>query len=218
MSDVLFKPLYIAIMASGKGSNLQAIIDAIEKGTLNARIRAVISNNSNSSALERARKHGIPAVHLSHKMYNTEEEFEESLLKLLADLEVEMICLAGYMKKLGLKTIRAYQNRILNIHPALLPFFGGKGMYGIAVHEAVLKSGIKVSGASIHICDEEYDTGPIIAQRTVPVLDDDSPETLAERVLAAEHELYPEVVQLFAEKRVIIQNRKSKILPASPLQ
>lgn len=206
-------PLYLAVLASGRGSNLQSIINSIEEGKLNARVRVVVSNNSKSGALERARKHDIPAVHLSHRMFSTESGFEDELLKLLSDFEVELICLAGYMKKLGPKTISKFHNRIINIHPALLPMFGGKGMYGMAVHEAVIKSGMKISGATVHICDEEYDTGPIVSQRAIQILETDTSETLAKRVLELEHQLYPETIQLFAENRVIIENRKTKILP-----
>lgn len=215
MSSTKRSPLNLAVFASGRGSNLQAIIDAIEKNTLNARIRAVISNNSKAGALQRAKKHAIPAVHLSHRMFDTEDAFEDDLLKLLSDLDVELICLAGYMKKLGSKTIAAFRNRIVNIHPALLPLFGGKGMYGMAVHEAVIKSGMKLTGVTVHICDEEYDTGPIIAQRTVPVEEGDTPETLAERVLQLEHRIYPEAIRLFAEDRVRIEGRIARILPES---
>ncbi|OGL41560.1 MAG: phosphoribosylglycinamide formyltransferase [Candidatus Schekmanbacteria bacterium RBG_13_48_7] len=206
-------PIYLAVFASGRGSNLQSIIDSIEHGKLNARIRIVLSNNSNAGALERAKKYGIPAVHLSHKMFETESEFENHLLKLLSDLDVELICLAGYMKKLGLKTIETYRNRIINIHPALLPLFGGKGMYGMAVHEAVIKSGMKITGVSVHLCDEEYDTGAIITQRAIPLNEEDTPDSLAKRVLQVEHQLYPETIQLFAENRVHIEDRKVKILP-----
>jgi len=206
-------PLYLAVFASGRGSNLQSIIDAIENKSLNARIRVVVSNNSKSIALQRAKKHDIPAVHLSHKMFKTEQEFEDNLLKLLSDLEVELICLAGYMKKLGPKTIATFKNRIINIHPALLPLFGGKGMYGMAVHAAVIESGMKLTGVTVHICDEEYDTGPIVAQRAIPVEETDTAETLAQRVLEHEHQLYPEAIQLFAEDRVRVEHRKTRISP-----
>jgi phosphoribosylglycinamide formyltransferase-1 len=205
------KKLNLVVLASGGGTNLQAIIDNIEAGKLNAQIKAVISNNSKAGALERARNHNIPAIHLSHKQFATPEEFDEKLLSILKENETDLLVLAGYMKMLSPTIIRAYKNRILNIHPALLPSFGGSGMYGIHVHEAVINAGVKVTGVTVHIVDEIYDHGAIVMQKTVPVLDDDTPESLAERVLKVEHQTYSEALQLFAEGKVEIKDNKAFI-------
>jgi formyltetrahydrofolate-dependent phosphoribosylglycinamide formyltransferase len=203
------KKLNLVALASGGGTNLQAIIDNIEAGKVNARIKAVISNNSKAFCLERARKHNIPAIHLSHKMFAAPDQFDDKLLSLLKENEVDFVILAGYMKMLSPRVIKAYKNKILNIHPGLLPHFGGKGMYGIHVHEAVLKSGMKVSGVTVHLVDEIYDHGPIVLQKCVPVEDHDTPESLAERVLNVEHQLYSEAIQLFAEDKIEIRDNRA---------
>lgn len=205
------KKLNLAVLCSGGGTNLQALIDAIEKGELFAKIKIVISNNSNAFALERARKHNISALHLSHKQFATPEEFDQRLLEVLRQNQIDMIILAGYMKMLSPTIIRAYKNRILNIHPALLPHFGGPGMYGMHVHEAVIKSGVKITGVTVHIVDEVYDHGAIVMQQSVEVKDDDTPETLAERVLKIEHDTYKKAIQLFSEERVEIKDNRAYI-------
>lgn len=205
------KKLKLLVLASGGGTNLQAIIDSIEQGKLNAEIKAVVSNNSKAYCLERARLHNIKAIHLSHKMFATSEEFDEKLLSILMENEVDMIILAGYMKMLSPTIIRAYKNKILNIHPALLPSFGGEGMYGIRVHEAVINSGAKVTGVTVHLVDEVYDHGAIVLQETVPVMEDDTPETLQERVLKTEHKLYSCAIQLFAEDKIEISGNRTFI-------
>ena len=202
------KNLNLAVLASGGGTNLQAIIDAVEKGELSAEVKIVISNNSKAFALERARKHNIQALHLSHKQFATSEEFDDKLLAVLKENQIDMILLAGYMKILSPIIIQAYRHRILNIHPALLPHFGGPGMYGIHVHEAVIKSGVKISGVTVHIVDEAYDHGAIVMQKAVEVKDDDTPESLAERVLKVEHQTYKEAIQLFAEDRIDIKDNR----------
>ncbi|MFQ6092193.1 MAG: phosphoribosylglycinamide formyltransferase [bacterium] len=200
--------IHIGVLASGRGSNLQSIIDASERGELDAEVMVVISNNSKAYALERARNHNIPAIHLSHKQFETPQEFDDALLKTLGKFEVELVILAGYMKLLSPRVVRAYRHRILNIHPALLPSFGGKGMYGIHVHEAVIESGAKISGVTVHIVDEQYDHGPIVLQKPVAVRDDDTPETLAARILPEEHASYPKAIQLFAEGRIRVEGRR----------
>ena len=205
------KKLNLVVLASGGGTNLQSIIDNIEAGKLNAQIKAVISNNSKAFCLERARKHNIPAIHLSHKMFGTKEQFDQKLIYTLKENEADLVILAGYMKILSPTVVRAYRNKILNIHPGLLPHFGGKGMYGIHVHEAVLKSGMKISGVTVHLVDEIYDHGPIVMQRCVPVEDNDTPESLAERVLKIEHQLYSEAIQLFSEDKIEIKENKAYI-------
>ncbi|CUU06268.1 phosphoribosylglycinamide formyltransferase-1 [Candidatus Kryptobacter tengchongensis] len=198
----------IAVFASGRGSNLMAIINAIKEGRLNAKVALVISNNSNAGALEIARANGIDALHISRRQFASDEEYIQKILHELKTRNIELIVLAGYMKKIPPEIVREYQNRILNIHPALLPAFGGPGMYGINVHKAVIDYGVKVTGVTVHIVDEEYDHGPIVMQRVVEVRDDDTPESLAERVLKVEHEIYPQAIELFVEGRVVISGRK----------
>ncbi len=198
----------IAVFASGRGSNLMAILNAIKEGKLKAKISVVISNNSNAGALEIARANGIDALHISRKQFSTDEEYVQKILNELKSRNIELIVLAGYMKKIPNEIIKEYPNRILNIHPALLPSFGGKGMYGLNVHKAVIESGVKITGVTVHIVDEEYDHGPIVMQRAVEVKDDDTPETLAERVLKVEHEIYPQVIKLFVEGKVKVSGRK----------
>lgn len=198
----------IAVFASGRGSNFQAILKAIDDGALPARVTLLVSNNSNAGALELARSQNIPAIHLSQKQFSSEDAYGEQLLELLKRHDVQLIALAGYMKRIPTKVIEQFRRRILNIHPALLPAFGGAGMYGIHVHEAVLAAGVKITGATVHIVDEEYDKGPIVMQRAVEVLSGDTPETLAARVLPVEHEIYPKALAAFANNRVRIEGRK----------
>jgi phosphoribosylglycinamide formyltransferase-1 len=204
--------LNIAVFASGRGSNFQALYHAIKNDAEKVRIVAVISNNSDAGALAAARSFHIPAIHLSQKQYSSNAEFVEAVLRTLESFQVNLIVLAGYMKKIAPEVISKYRNRIINIHPALLPAFGGQGMYGIHVHEAVIASGAKVSGATVHIVDEEFDRGKIILQESVPVEPSDMPETLAERVLKVEHTLLPRAVRLFADNKVEILNNEVHIL------
>lgn len=177
----------IAVFASGSGSGLQAIIDASVAGVINVRICLVISNNSKSIALERARKAGIPAYHLSAKTEGDDLMLERSILATLTKHNADAIFLAGYLKKVGTSILHTYKNNIYNIHPSMLPKYGGHGMYGINVHRAVIAAGEVSTGITIHRVDPEYDTGEIIAQRTVEVKPDDTAESLAARVLAEEH-------------------------------
>jgi phosphoribosylglycinamide formyltransferase-1 len=188
----------LAVFASGGGSNLQAIIEAIQSGTLPMTLRFVLSNNSSAGALEKARVARIPAIHHSHVTCASEIDYVEKLLKLLSNYSIDIISLAGYMKIIPAEVIRLYRHRIVNIHPALLPQFGGVGMYGLRVHEAVLASGASESGATVHFVDEEYDHGEIIMQERVPVYPNDSAETLATRVLQVEHKIYPEALRKIA--------------------
>jgi formyltetrahydrofolate-dependent phosphoribosylglycinamide formyltransferase len=201
----------IAVFASGRGSNFQAILNAVGDGRLPALVALLVSNNSSAGALELARSQHIPAIYLSQKQCASEEAYVEQLLELLTRHKVDLIALAGYMKKIPVQVIARFRNRILNIHPALLPAFGGPGMYGIHVHEAVLASGVRQSGATVHIVDEEYDKGPIVMQKTVDVLPGDTPELLAARVLKIEHEIYPQALAAFAAKRVHIEGRSVRI-------
>ncbi|HHX64545.1 MAG TPA: phosphoribosylglycinamide formyltransferase [Chloroflexi bacterium] len=194
--------LRLGFLASHGGSNMQAIIDACKEGRLDATPCVVISNNSNSMALERARREGIPCVHLSRVTHPDPDALDRAVLDTLRKHEVNLVVLAGYMKKLGPRTLAHYQRRILNIHPALLPRYGGKGMYGQHVHEAVLAAGESETGVTIHLVNENYDQGPIIAQRRVPVLPGDTVESLAERVLEQEHRLYAETLQRIARGEI----------------
>ncbi len=196
------KKLSIGVLTSHGGTNLQSIIDASKEGRLDAEIRVVICNNSRAIALDRARREGIPVRHLSGKTHSGEAELDDAIAATLTEYGSEVVVLAGYMKKLGPVTLGRFAGRILNVHPALLPKFGGQGMYGLIVHRAVLDAGESVSGVSVHVVDEHYDHGPVIAQRQVDVLDGDTPEDLAKRVLEQEHALYPETLQKIASGEI----------------
>lgn len=204
----------IAVFASGRGSNFEAILHAIQRGELPARVVLLVSNTSSAGALELARAHNIPAVHLSPTQFPGEEAYIERMLALLSEHRVDLIALAGYLKKIPGRVIEQYRNRIVNIHPALLPKFGGPGMYGIHVHKAVLAAGETVSGATVHLVDEEYDHGAILMQKTVAVAPNDTPEALAARVLNVEHEIYPQVLRAFAEGRVRVNGSSAWIQPS----
>jgi phosphoribosylglycinamide formyltransferase-1 len=197
----------ISIFASGSGSNLQSIIDSIDKGVLNAEIALVVSNNSSAFALERARQHSIKAIHFSTKTHPDPVFYTNELIRLHKEKEVELVLLAGYMKLLPPKFISLYKGRILNIHPSLLPKHGGKGMFGHHVHEAVIAAKDNESGATIHWVTEEYDEGPVMMQRSIPVLANDNADTLSKRVLAVEHALYPEAVKLVLNGSVVFPNQ-----------
>ncbi len=185
----------IAVFISGGGSNLQSIIDATKCGILSAQVALVVSNKKKAYGLQRAANENIETLVFKHKKYSSPEEAGEALLVELRAHEIDYIALAGYLSLLPASVVRAYRNRIANIHPALLPKYGGKGMYGHYVHEAVLAAGDRESGLSVHIVDEIYDNGRILAQTRVPVLPDDTPDRLAARVLEQEHKLYPRVLQ-----------------------
>jgi phosphoribosylglycinamide formyltransferase-1 len=200
----------IAVLVSGRGTNLQAIIDACENGYIPGKVVCVISNIENVYALERAKKHNIPNFVISHKNYRTREDFEKALIKKLEEYQPDLICLAGFMRILSSYFVNYYKYKIMNIHPALLPAF--KGLYGEKVHQAVIESGAKFSGCTVHFVTEEVDSGPIIIQRIVPVEDNDTPDTLAERVLKEEHIAYPMAIRLFAEGRLKIEGKRVKIL------
>jgi len=199
----------LGFLASHNGSNMQAIIDACKAGTLDAEPAVVISNNSMSGALERARKESIPCYHISGAKYGTPEEEDQAILDTLRRHEVDVVVLAGYMKKLGAKTLAGFAGAILNIHPALLPKFGGAGMYGRRVHEAVLAAAEKESGPTVHVVDAQYDSGPILAQRRVPVLPDDTPDTLAARVLEQEHVIFAETLQKIVKGEISLPGRRA---------
>ncbi|MDA1029408.1 MAG: phosphoribosylglycinamide formyltransferase [Bacteroidetes bacterium] len=194
----------IAVFASGSGSNFQSIVDATLEGRLDARVELCVSSRPDAGVVDRARLLGIPVLVLSGSIDVHLAELKETL----ETQKIDIIALAGFLKKIPSELIQLDPLRILNIHPALLPQFGGPGMYGMRVHEAVLAAKETISGATVHIVDEEYDSGPIVMQRTVPVLPTDTATDLAARVLKIEHELYPEALQLFAKNQITINGRK----------
>ena len=199
------KKLQIAIFASHTGTNMQAIIDACRRGDLNGEVCAVISNNSNSQALKKARASGVRAYHLSNKTHPEEDELDEAIYKVLTKNGTDIVALAGYMKKIGPKVLKQYKGRILNIHPSLLPKYGGKGMYGSNVHRAVIDAGEKITGITIHLVEEEYDTGKIIRQCEIEVLESDTIDTLSKRVLEKENSFYVETLKLISENVIKLQ-------------
>jgi phosphoribosylglycinamide formyltransferase-1 len=189
----------IAVFVSGGGSNLGAILAAQKSGQLSpARVALVISSQTGAKALERAREFGVPSQVIERRAFPSEALFEQALLKALQSAGIQLICLAGYLRRLSPELVAAYRGRILNIHPSLLPKYGGAGMYGHFVHDAVLKSGETVSGCSVHSVDEEFDHGAVIARAEVAVLPGDTTTTLAARVLEQEHQLYPKTIAAFA--------------------
>ncbi|MBN1294052.1 MAG: phosphoribosylglycinamide formyltransferase [Candidatus Latescibacteria bacterium] len=194
------KRLRIGVLASGGGSNLQSIIDKSLDGTINAEVVLVVSNNSKAKALDRAQTHAIDAVHISSITEGSDEAADNRITQEMLERKVDLVVLAGYMKKVGPKLIKAYYNKIINIHPALLPKFGGKDMYGMRVHEAVVASAEKESGPTVHIVDDKYDHGRILAQMKVPVYPDDTPAILQRRVLEKEHEILPLTIQKLSEE------------------
>lgn len=199
--------LNLVVLVSGGGTNLQAIIDQIEKEKLNnVKIQAVISNNENAYALKRAENYDIPKLCISPKQFETKEEFAEILLDAIESYEADLVVLAGYLLVVPECIVKKYANRIINIHPSLIPAFCGKGFYGLKVHEGVLKRGVKITGATVHFVDEGTDTGPIILQKSVEVNPDDTPETLQKRVMEeAEWTILPEAIRLIAEDQIIVK-------------
>ena len=208
-------PLRVAVLASGRGSNLQALIDAIEAGQVQARIVAVISNKKEAVALERARKHGLKDLFVDPKPFagrpDSREAYDRSLLEVLQQHETELVLLAGYMKIVTTVLVNAYANRMMNIHPSLLPAFPG-----LEVQKKAIDWGCKLAGCTVHFVTEGVDEGPIIIQAAVPILDADTPETLAARILVQEHRIYPRAVQLFAEGRLGVDGRRVFIDSAKP--
>lgn len=199
----------IGVLVSGGGTNLQAVIDNINSGKIeNTKVVLVVSNRSDAFALERAKKHNITALFLDSQKYSTTDEYYEQIINEMEKHNVNLVCLAGFLLKLNSGFIRKYKGKIMNIHPALLPSFGGKGMYGHFVHEAVLKSGVRFSGCTVHFVDEKYDCGPIILQAVVPVEQDDTPDSLAKRILVQEHRIYSEAISLFAKGKLKIKDRR----------
>lgn len=202
--------LKIAVMVSGGGTNLQAIIDAIDSGKItNTEISVVISNNKNAYALERAKNNNIEALCVSPKDYATREEFNEALLKKVQSFDVDLVVLAGFLVAIPDAMVDAYENRIINIHPSLIPSFCGVGYYGLKVHEAALERGVKITGATVHFVDKGTDTGPIIAQQPVEVLENDTPKELQQRVMEqAEWIILPRAINDIANGKITVENHK----------
>jgi len=200
----------MAVLLSGSGSTLQNFLDLIARDELDAHVTCVVASREDAYGLERAREHDIPAAVVPRKAYQDVAAFSAAVWEEIGRHEVELVALAGFMSLLTVPD--AFENRIMNVHPALIPAFCGKGMYGQHVHEAALSHGVKVSGATVHFVDEHYDHGPIILQEAVPVLPSDTPETLAARVQAKEREIYPRAVQLFADDRLRVEGRLVKLL------
>ena len=197
----------IAVLVSGSGSNLQAILDK-EIEYINGKVVLVFSNIKSAYGLERARNHGVDAMSLSRKKFDSDEEYDEKLVELLKEYKVDLIVLAGYLRIITPKLIDQFENQIINIHPSLLPSFGGKGCYGIHVHEKVLERGCKVTGATVHFVDHGADTGPIILQDALEIDQSWSPEDLQKAVLEIEHRLLPEAVKLYCEDKLEIVNKR----------
>lgn len=203
------RPARLAVLLSGGGTTLQNFIDRIAAGRLRAEIAVVIASRANAPGLERARRAGIPALVVARKEQADTGRFNDALHAALEPFAVDLVVLAGF---LSLFQPRGYVGRVMNIHPALIPAFCGAGFYGDKVHRAVIESGVRISGCTVHFADDQYDHGPIILQGAVPVLDDDTPETLAARVHSVEQELYPEAVRLWTEGRLRIEDRRVRIL------
>ena len=200
--------LRLAVLVSGRGSNLQSLIDRFHGDDERERtvgVILVVSDREGAYGLERAGNAGIDTMVIPPSDYSGGEEFGEKLIEVFKRYAVDYIVRAGYLKMIPTNVVKCFRNRIINIHPALLPLFGGEGMYGLRVHRAVLESGMKISGATVHFVDEIYDHGPIIAQETVPVFSDDTPETLAARVLEVEHRLLPDAIELISSGRVSVR-------------
>ena len=205
--------LNVVVLVSGGGTNLQAIIDAVDSGVItNTKIAGVISNNKNAYALERAKKHGIPNQCISPKDYESREIFNQEFMKAVDALQPDLIVLAGFLVVIPAEMIAKYRNRMINIHPSLIPAFCGTGFYGLKVHEAALERGVKVVGATVHFVDEGTDTGPIILQKAVEVENGDTPEILQHRVMEqAEWKILPKAIDLIANGRVKVEGRRTVI-------
>jgi len=197
----------LAVLASGRGSNLQAIIDAVGRGELPVKLVLVLSDNPRAQALERARTAGIPTVVVRREDYRSRRDFNLEILRWLRRYQVDLVALAGYMRVLSPEVVRAYPNRIMNIHPSLLPAFPG-----LEAQRQALEYGVKVTGCTVHFVDEGVDTGPIIIQRAVPVREDDTVESLSGRILEQEHQIYPEAIRLFATGRLRVEGRRVRVL------
>lgn len=202
----------IGVLISGSGTNLQAIIDNIKNGKIDGKLQIVISNRKDAYGLIRAKKAGIETIYINRKEFNSREEYNKKIIEELSKRKVELVVLAGYLNILSEEFIYRYRGRIINIHPSLIPSFCGKGCYGERVHEMALERGVKLTGVTVHFVDEGTDTGPIILQKAVEIKDNDTVESLKERVLKVEHELLPEAIRLFCEGRLAIEGKKVRII------
>ncbi|NLG87636.1 MAG: phosphoribosylglycinamide formyltransferase [Clostridiaceae bacterium] len=202
--------LNIGVMVSGGGTNLQAILDRIDDGTLSdCRVVTVVSSREGAYALERAKKHGINTVVISRKSFNSIDEYDQALIRHMRSHNVELVVLAGFLSLLGERFVQEYKNSIINVHPSLIPSFCGKGCYGIIPHQKALEYGVKITGATVHFVDAEYDSGPIILQKAIEVLPDDTPESLQKRVMEqCEWKILPEAIRLFSQGRLSVEGRK----------
>jgi len=200
----------IGVLASGRGSNFEALARAEQEGRLKGEVRLLVVNVAGAGALERARALGVPARVINHREFGTRVAFEQALVRELEAAGVELVCLAGFMRILSPFFVSQFRNRVLNVHPSLLPAFAG--LLGMQVHEAVLAAGVKFSGCTVHFVSEDVDAGPIVVQRVVPVLDSDSAGSLAERVLAEEHQAYVEAVRLYCERRLEVSGRRVRVV------
>jgi formyltetrahydrofolate-dependent phosphoribosylglycinamide formyltransferase len=205
-------PLRLGVLLSGGGTTLQNLLDRIRDGRLPAVVACVVSSKADAAGLERARAAGVPAFVVERRSCASRQEFSHRILDHCRSAHVELVCLGGFLQLLEIPS--DFTGRVMNIHPALLPAFGGKGYHGLHVHQAALEAGVKVSGCTVHFADNEYDHGPIILQRVVAVLDDDTPESLQARVFAQECEAYPEAIRLFAEGRLQIDGRRVRVRPS----
>lgn len=205
--------LRLGVMVSGGGTNLQAILDKMENGYLkNCEVAVVVSSKKDVYALERAARNGIPSCVISKKQFSSINEYDQALVDCFREHHIDVVVLAGFLSMLGPGIINAYRNRIINIHPSLIPSFCGKGMYGIIPHQKAIEYGVKVTGATVHFVDLEYDSGPIIMQKAVNVRDDDTPESLQKRVMEeAEWQILPEAIRLYEEGKLKIEGRKVHI-------
>src|SRR5262245_49912741 len=206
--------LRLAALVSGNGTTLQNLLDRAADGRLPAQVVLVVSNNADAFALTRARRAGIATTAVNRKDAGSTAEFSRRIFHLCRGAKADLVCMAGFLQLLEIPD--DYLGRVMNIHPALIPAFCGKGYYGQRVHEAALEAGVKVSGCTVHFADNQYDHGPIILQRTVPVHDEDSPDTLSARIFAQECEAYPEAIRLFAEDRLRMEGRRVRIVPSPP--
>lgn len=203
----------IAILASGSGSNFEAVVQACEAGTINGDVVLLIYDRKDAYVRVRAENHGIEATYLNKFQFGKDmRKMDEAMLSLLRQHNIDLVVLAGYLSQVGDATVTAYENRIINTHPALIPSFCGMGMHGGHVHRAVVDYGVKISGCTMHFVDKSMDTGPVILQAAVPVCYEDTPDDVAARVLVEEHKLLPEAVRLFCDDRLVVHGRRVEIL------
>lgn len=204
----------VAAFCSHGGSNFASIADAAARGEIPIEVAVMVHNNAKAGAKAKAEARGIPTAWLPRKSFPSEADYARELLGILERYRVEIVALAGFMQLVPAEVVRRYEGRMTNIHPALLPFFGGHGFYGMKVHQAVFDSGMKVSGPTVHLVDEHYDHGPILLQRAVPIGDCGNPEEIAARVLREEHKIYPKALGLLAQGRFRIEGQRVRLLPA----